>query len=183
MKKLFGLLVCAALLFSCKDEPAAEDNTGVKAPADAGTASKDYEIGDTKYVDLAKAGVANLASGDIDTWMTSFADNAIYRWNNLDSLIGKPAIVDYWKKRRSDAIDTMSFSGDVWMPVKVLVSQGGGQLTGNYALCWQLVHAKYKTGKSMTQRVHTIYHFDDNDKIDRVLQYLDRAPIIAAMAN
>lgn len=32
----------------------------------------------------------------------------------------------------------------------------------------------------MTQWIHTLMHFDANDKIDRVLQFLDTAPINAA---
>jgi hypothetical protein len=43
--------------------------------------------------------------------------------------------------------------------------------------------AKYKTGKSMTQWIHTDLHFDANDKIDRVIMYLDRVPIAAAMSK
>ena len=32
----------------------------------------------------------------------------------------------------------------------------------------------------MVQWIHTDQHFDANDKIDRVIQYLDRVPINAA---
>jgi hypothetical protein len=183
MKKLLGLIACSALFFACDNSKTAENTDAKTASASSVTASKDFEFADTKFVDIAKSGMANLVSGDIDAWMTRFADNAIYRWNNLDSLTGKAAITDYWKKRRADVIDSMSLTGDIWMPVKVNKPQAAGQLTGNYALCWHKVYARYKTGKTMTQRIHTVYHFDDNDKIDRVFQYMDRAPIIAAMAK
>jgi hypothetical protein len=33
----------------------------------------------------------------------------------------------------------------------------------------------------MTQGIHTVFHFDKNDKIDVVNQYLDRATIMEAM--
>lgn len=183
MKKLFGLLLCSALLFSCGDSPKTEEKTESKTGPDVSAASGDYEVGDTKFVDIAKKHIAHLESGDIDSWMIDFADNAIYRWNNFDSLTGKVAITDYWKKRRTDAIDSMSFSKDIWMPVKVNVSQAEGHRTGNYVLCWYVVTAKYKTGKTMSQRIHTVFHFDASDKVDFVSQYLDRAPINAAMAN
>lgn len=185
MKRLLGLLVCSSILYACSD-------SNTKAPADtatetgkvaAATESKDYEIGDEKYVELGKSGFANLSSGDIDTWMAGFADSAIYRWNNLDSLMGKPAITEYWKKRRTDVIESINFSSQVWLPIKLNKAQVPGQLTGNYALSWNLVTAKYKTGKTMVQRIHTVFHFDANDKVDRVFQYLDRVPINAAMAK
>lgn len=183
MKKLLGLIACSALLFACNNSKTAEN---MEAKTDSGspvTESGDYELGDNKFVDIAKKGFRNLESGDIDSWMTGFADNAVYRWNNFDSLSGKAAIADYWKKRRTDVIDSMSLTGDIWLPIKVNKSQAPGHLTGNYALSWHQVYAKYKTGKSMTQRIHTVYHFDANDKIDRVSQYMDRAPINAAMAK
>ena len=33
----------------------------------------------------------------------------------------------------------------------------------------------------MTQWIHTDYHFDRNDKVDRVIQYIDKAAINAAL--
>ena len=159
------------------------ENTAVKMDTDAAKPMKDYEIGDDKYCDIAKKGMGNLASGDIDSWMNSFADNAVYRWNNFDSLAGKPAITEYWKKRRGEVIDSLSFSSQVWLPVKVNKPQTPNQLTGNYALAWYITYAKYKGGKSMSQRMHMVYHFDSNDKIDRLTHYLDRVPINAAMSK
>jgi len=184
MKKILGLLICSAILFSCGDNEKTAGATESASTADKPAAdAKDYEIGDMKFVDVAKKGMQYLESGDIDSWMASFSDNAVYRWNNLDSLIGKAAIADYWKKRRTDLIDSMSFTNDIWMPIKVNKIQSPMQLPGNYALGWNLVYARYKTGKSMTQRIHTSYHFNDAGQIDRVSQYLDRAPINAAMAK
>ncbi|MFB9088469.1 hypothetical protein [Flavobacterium paronense] len=41
---------------------------------------------------------------------------------------------------------------------------------GIWLLSWYQVTAKYKRGKSMTQRIHILYHFDNNDKVDQVSQ-------------
>lgn len=46
---------------------------------------------------------------------------------------------------------------------------------------WFQVTAKYKGGSSMTQLMHILYHFNENDKIDEVNHVVDRAPIMAAM--
>src|SRR5689334_13052764 len=109
MRKFLGLVVCSALLFACNnDQKTAENADSKTASASTGTEPKDVEFADSKYVDIAKAGMRNLESGDIDAWMANYADNAVYRWNNLDSLVGKAAISDYWKKRRADVIDSMS---------------------------------------------------------------------------
>ena len=184
MKKVFTWLVCSALLVACNSDSKTTESAEAKPGADAAAATPgDFELGDTKLVDIAKKHLAYLESGDIDSWMDQFADNAVYRWNNFDSLAGKAAITDYWKKRRTDVIDSMAFSMDIWLPIKVNKSQAPGQLTGNYVLAWYVTSAKYKTGKSMKQRIHTAFHFNENNKIDRVSQYLDRAPINAAMAK
>jgi hypothetical protein len=45
------------------------------------------------------------------------------------------------------------------------------------------VDVKYKTGKKLMFWVHTDYHFDANDKIDRAIQYIDMAPIKEAIAK
>src|SRR5882757_1805737 len=127
--------------------------------------------------------MAYFARGGICGWVNEIACNAAFCLDKFCSPAREGAIFYYWKKRRTDVIDSMSFSSDVWLPVKVNKPMTAGQLTGNYALCWYIVKAKYKTGKSMSQRVHTIFHFDANDKIDRIMQYLDRVPINAAMAK
>jgi hypothetical protein len=85
----------------------------------------------------------------------------------------------YWKKRRSEVIDSISFSNAIWLPLKVNQPQSVEQ-AGNWLLAWYQVSAKYKTGKRMSQWVHTDMHFDANDKIDRYIQYLDHVPINAA---
>jgi ketosteroid isomerase-like protein len=179
MRKVLALLGAAALLASCSNEPAnvaSSDKTATEA-----VAPRDYEIGDEKFVDVAKKGYAFLQSGDIDQWIAGFADNAVYRWNNGDSLAGKAAILGYWKKRRGEVIETLQFSNEVWMPVKLNKPQVPNQKTGDYVLSWHDVYAKYKGGKDMTQRMHTVFHFNEDGKIDRVSQYLDRALINAAL--
>jgi len=66
------------------------------------------------------------------------------------------------------------------LPIKVN-KKGNIPLDGYWLLSWYKTTAKYKGGKSMTQWIHTTYHFDANDKIDMVDQYLDKAAINAAL--
>ncbi len=147
------------------------------APTEAPATPPPAEFADAKYSEIGKRGIAALSSGDVAAWMNDFADNAVYVWNNGDSLAGKPAITDYWKKRRGEVIESITFSNSIWLPVKVNRPQSVEQ-PGIWLLCWYQADAKYKaTGKSMTQWIHTDMHFDANDKIDRVIQYLDRAVI------
>ncbi len=179
MKQLIAAALFSFLFFACGNEKPAEVKTDTPPEGAAATTPAPAEFADPKYAEVGKKGLASLSSGDIDGWMTSFADNAVYVWNNGDSLVGKPAITEYWKKRRTESIETIAFTNEIWVPLKVNQPQSVEQ-PGVWLLGWYQTTAKYKTGKSMTQSIHTDYHFDANDKIDRVIQYLDRAPINAA---
>jgi hypothetical protein len=181
MKRLLPLALISFLFFACSGgkwggQPSSSTDSAVVAPVKP----LPTEIADSKYSDIGKKGFNALSSGDIDSWMSSFADNAVYVWNNGDSLAGKAAITTYWKKRRSEVIDSISFLNQIWLAVKVNESQTPANLPGIWALSWHLTTAKYKTGKHMMQWMHTAFHFDANDKIDRVIQFLDRVPINAA---
>jgi len=169
MKKTFLLALGCALL------SAFSINQSAQAQA--------TEFADAKYTAIGKTALSAMQGGDIDKWASMFADNARYYWSSGDSLIGKAAITDFWKKRRSDVIESMNFTSDIWLAVKVNQPQQAVQTRGVWLLGWYLINAKYKTGKSMTQWTHVDLHFDANDKVDQLIQYIDRVPINAATSN
>jgi len=179
MKKLLFVLCCSAAILACnkpKEEEAA-------APPVVPAEPPQSEIGDARYVDIGRQGLADLASGNIDNWMNSFADNARYYFSGGDSLIGKEAIADYWKDRRSNTIEKLEFTNDVYTPLKVNRPQKGPDRAGVWLLAWFQTSVTYKNGQSLRFWVHNDFHFDANDKIDQVVQYIDRAPINAALAK
>lgn len=177
MKKLFLLVLCASLFVGCKKEAAMEP---AATATDTSKTVAPVEFADAKYSEIGKKSLEALSKGDMDAWMSNYADNAKYYWNSGDSLVGKPAIDKYWRDRRSNVIETITFAKDIWLPLKVN-EKGNIPMDGYWLLSWYQVTAKYKGGKSMTQWIHTSFHFDANDKIDMVNQYLDKAAIIAAM--
>jgi hypothetical protein len=181
MKKGMLLVIITFLFYACSNQNSGSEKSGATIDTAAATPAKTQpaEFADPKYGEIGKKGLDQLSSGDIDGWMSGFADNAVYVWNNGDSLVGKPAITAYWKKRRGEVIDSISFKFAIWLPIKVNQPQSVEQ-PGIWLLGWYQTTAKYKNGKSMTQWIHADSHFDANDKIDRVIQYLDRAPINAA---
>lgn len=183
MKKMLVWALGSVLFMGCDNDKATESKmeTSVAAAGSEST-TQPAVFADAKYADIARKGVAALSSGDIDGWMNDYADNAVYLWNNGDSLVGKAAITAYWKNRRTEMIDSISFSNQIWLPITVNQPQSVEQ-AGTWVLGWYLVNAKYKTGKSMQQWIHTDLHFDAADKIDRAIQYLDRVPINAAMSK
>ena len=180
MKVIFATILASALFFACEDKPSAV-MSDTPTPETVMTPPP-VEFADAKYIEIGKQGLANLSSGNISGWMSDFSDNAVYVWNNGDSLVGKAAISEYWTQRRTEIIQSLTFSNEVWLPIKVNQPQSVEQ-AGLWLLSWHKTDATYKTGKSMTQWIHTDFHFDSNDKIDRVIQYLDRASIAAAMAE
>ena len=176
MKKVFFMLCCGAFVLSC-NKPQESATPPPQTPVEPPQA----ELVDGRYAEIGKQGIAALAAGDIDKWMEPFADNARYLFNAGDSLVGKQAIADYWKDRRTNVIEKIEFTSDIWTPLKINKPQKGPDRAGVWLLCWYKVTASYKGGGTMSQWIHTDLHFDANDKIDLVVQYLDRAAIAAAM--
>ena len=178
MKAPFIALLCATTLLSWTKpaEKPAEPVAEVKP-------TPDIEFADAKYTEIGKKGMNALGSGDIDAWMSTFSDNARYLWSSGDSLVGKQAIHDYWKNRRANVIDSISFVNDIWLPVEVNKPQRGPDRAGVWLFSWYMVKVKYKNNQKLAMWIHNDMHFDANDKIDIMVQYLDRAPINAALAK
>lgn len=175
MKKIFLIAWIAILFTGCKKEATPD----AAAPA-ADSKNQQAEFADAKYTETGKAMMAALAKGDMDAWMANYADSAKYYWNSGDSLVGKPAIDKFWRDRRMNVIDSLSYSNDIWLPVQVNQPQQKEQ-TGVWLMSWFQVTAKYKGGSSMTQWMHMLYHFNADGKIDEVNHFADRVPIQAAM--
>ncbi|MBI1780363.1 MAG: nuclear transport factor 2 family protein [Sphingobacteriales bacterium] len=182
MRKLLLPLMGIVLLVACNNEKPAEKKDAAVAPATESKEAAPAEFADKKFGEMAGKQLDALTAGDVDGWMSAYADNAVYVWNYGDSLAGKKAITDYWKNRRANVIDSITFSNRVFLPVKVNKPQSVEQ-PGNWVLCWYLTNAKYKNGKRMVQWIHTDIHYDANDKIDRLIQYVDRSLINAALAK
>ena len=186
MKRVFILAACACFLFGCnndkKDDAKTTEST-MSATADKDSKPQATEFADAKYMDLGKKMSAQMSSGDIDGWLSNYSDKAAFRWSSGDSLIGKDAIGKYWKERRNGVIDSIAFLNDIWMPIKVNTSQNQYESPGVWLLSWYMVNVKYKNGKRLMFWVHADHHFDANDKIDETVQYIDRAPINAAVGH
>lgn len=176
MKKNVLILCCFLLFISCKKD-SKEINKTVTTDD---TVTKPFEFTDAKYSEIGKKYLDDLEKGNMDSWMDIYADNAVYVWNSGDSLVGKPAIASYWKQRRANIIESIRFEDAIWLPIKINEPQSV-EAKGVWLLGWCKTTAKYRNGKEMTQWMHTDYHFDSNDKVDRVIQYIDRAAINAAM--
>src|SRR6187402_2879533 len=117
MKKLMSLTLCAFLFVSCNNQKA-EEPKPESAPAAAESKEKAAtEIGDYKYADMVRGQLNALASGDVEGWLGNFADNGVYAWNTGDSVAGKTAVMDFWKKRRLEVIDSLTFSNAIFLPV------------------------------------------------------------------
>ena len=185
MRKIFILISGCMLMLACNNQQKTDSDTkAASATTDSSTAKpqQQAEFADAKYVEMGKATLGAFEKGDVDAWLKDFADNAVFLWSSGDSLAGKQAITDYWKNRRANVIDSIKFSNDIWLPIKVNTPQRGPDIPGVWLFSWYQVNVKYKNGKKLQFWVHNAYHFDANDKVDRSAQFIDRAPINAALA-
>jgi hypothetical protein len=183
MRKILLPCLFFSFLSSCAD------NKKVDAPGDtmvktAATSNKttQVELADAKYTEIGKQMMQQMEAGNMDAWAGNFADNAVYSWSGGDSLAGKKAIMDYWTNRRKNVIQSIHFAQDIWIPMKVNTPQRGPDMPGIWLLNWYQVSPTYKNGKALQFWVHTDYHFDNNNKVDRAIQYIDMAPIKEALS-
>ena len=104
MKQTIGLLLCVIIFFACTNNQSAtaDNSTTTDSSNNEMNSARGYEFGDDKYVQMAKQTMQDLSSGNVDGYLSAYADNAIYRFSGGDSLNGKQAITDYWKKKEED---------------------------------------------------------------------------------
>jgi len=187
MKKVLSLAAGCCILLACNNKPAEQSTTADSASTQAAAAKpqaqQDVEFADPKYMDIGKAALAAMSKGDITGWLGSYADNAVYIWSAGDSLAGLPAITKYWTDRRTNVIDSIAFTNDIWLAIKVNKSQRGPDLPGVWLMGWYQFNSKYKNGKRVGGWIHHDMHFNEAGKIDRSIQYIDRAPINAALGK
>ena len=183
MKNQLPWALCLMLFFflACKAETKTEQADDTPASKDT-TSMAPAEFADPKYADMVRAGMDAFSRGDIATWMTYYADNAVYAWNNGDSIVGKAAISDYWTNRMATVVDTIVFENAIYLPIQVNKPPSVEQ-TGIWGLNWNQSTVTYRTGKIMTQWIHSDTHFDANGKFDRVITYMDRALVNEAMVK
>ncbi len=172
------------LLIACNNEKKEGTKTGDETKTTdvtGDTKPPQSEIADARYADIGRKMTEQMSNGNMDAWGDSYADSAVYAWSSGDSLTGKAAILNYWKDRRNNVIDSISFTNDIWLPLKVNEPQKGPDTKGIWLLSWYQVMVKYKNGAKLGFWVHTDHHFNAADKIDRTVQYIDRVPINKAL--
>lgn len=172
-------IICFAMLFSCNNEA---QNAEQHVAGEATKGPQPVEFADQKYVDMGKKALDQFAGGDIESWINNFADNAVYRWSAGDSLAGKEAIKKFWKDRRMNVIDSLQFTNNVWLPVTVNQPQGP-EAKGTWLLSWYQVNVKFKNGQRLSFWTHNDIHYNSANQIDEFIQYIDRAPINAAVSK
>lgn len=163
MKKIIILLICGTLS-AC--------NQVKEVPP--------IELVDPHYVDLSKDILTSLCKGDIDRFIAPYAENTVYRWNYGDSLVGRQAIIDYWKVRRTSVIDTITFKNESWLAIRAN-NPPAHLKPGVYVLSWADYKVTYTNGSTIDMNIHTVFGFDNNDKVAITIQYLDRSLIENAL--
>ncbi|HLF33639.1 MAG TPA: nuclear transport factor 2 family protein [Cyclobacteriaceae bacterium] len=169
MKNILILLSCGAL-FACNHSNHESQNTE-KPPV---------EIADPKYIEISKSALTALCQGNVDGFIQSYSDDADFRWNYGDSLIGRQAIHEYWKERRSSVIDTISFTNEIWLAINANEPPKNVR-PGVYVFSWADYAVTYKNGKTINMNIHMVFGFDNADKVNFTYQYLDRLLISNAL--
>jgi hypothetical protein len=161
MKKIILILFCSAIIACKQEEPP-------------------IEIADPKYIDRSQGILTALCQGDMDGFINQYSENATYRWNYGDSLVGRKAILDYWKERRASVIDTITFKNETWLAIKANAPPKHIS-PGVYVLGWADFTITYINGSTVDMNIHTVFGYDGKENLVSTLQYLDRSLIDSSL--
>jgi ketosteroid isomerase-like protein len=169
MKKIALPVVVVVFLTACNQPK--QETASATAPV---------EMGDSTKANLCKASYTALIAGNVDGFAKDMSDDAVFVWNSGDSLAGKAAILEYWKDRRANVIDTLEIRDDVWLPLKV--NKFTNQRSGEYVMMWANLTSIYQFGgRPAVERFHQVYRFNREGKIDHIEHYLDRHEVAKAL--
>ncbi|MEP7141920.1 MAG: nuclear transport factor 2 family protein [Ferruginibacter sp.] len=182
MKKMFITAATAAILLACNNDTK-KDGTSASA-TDSGSAQNSAAQKNPAKVELlgeelnagATASWDAFSKGDVDGFAAGLDENVRMNFSGGDSLVGKKAIVDYYKGRWK-IIDSIKFSDVIWLPLKAN-EMPGNVPTGKWMLSWRRTDVKYKNGKKLTFLSHNANHYNDAGKVDYITQYIDFKPIM-----
>lgn len=178
MKKFILGILISTLLFSCKENK--EETAAASSPTTLASEQKDGDqVLAMSEADGVRRAMQAFTQGDIDGMAAEYADTVKYLWSGLDSLRGKTAVQDYYKGRWA-LIDSLNYSDIILVPLKTTMQQSKYAPTGKWILAWAFAHVKYKNGKKLDFWFHNVYHYNTDNKIDFVGQYIDRHPLIEA---
>lgn len=178
MKKILMGVFISTIVWSCND--AKKEEPAATPAAAAETKKAATEVLDPSEGTAIQDGYAAFAKQDFDGATASYDDNVHHYAAAGDSLIGKQAVKDYYKQLWQ-TIDSIQFAPVIVLPVKINESSAPQYArVGKWAFSWAFVHVKYKNAKSLNFWMHQDYHYGDNGKVDQVVQYIDRAPIMEA---
>lgn len=180
----FGAVI-ASFLFACSNGTKNDDTTTAvsdsandqNSATDPKSPAKMELLGDELNAG-ATASWDAFSKGDIDGFVANFDENIRVNFSGGDSLVGKKAVVDYYKGRWK-IIDSIGFSDVITLPVKSN-EMPGSVPTGKWMLTWRKTDVKYKNGKKLTFWIHNANHYNDASKVDYIAQYIDFKPIMEA---
>ncbi len=179
MKNLVFLIIASLFIVACgqtqEEAPPAQEVVSVEPAPVLGVL-----VTEEKYVPELRNAMEAMGQGDIGAFTSVMSDDVVYMFNHLDSLVGKQAVNDWWQDRFDNDLQSVSFSQNIWLSLDVEEPRYPTVQPGDYVMLWTLVTGTYSTGKTMTQFIHIVYHFNDAGKVDRVTQFVDRVPIMEA---
>lgn len=179
MKKILMGVFISTIVLSCNDAKKEEPAT-TPAAAASETKKAATEILDPSEATAVQDGYAAFAKQDFDGATANYDDNVRHFTAAGDSLIGKQAVKDSYKTLW-ERIDSIAFEPVIVFPVKINESAAPRYArVGKWVFSWAFVHVKYKNAKKLNFWMHQDYHYGENGKVDQVVQYIDRAPIMEA---
>lgn len=162
------LLLAASTMFGCGTNPS----------------NAKYEIASDEYANLTESYLQHVGNFEWEESYAYLANNVVFKLPDGDAdrttFEGIDNVKGYWNSYvEKSGNDKTTLSNFVHIPVQVNEIIEHVNATGVFDICYFSAELNYGTEKANV-RMHWAFHFNDEKKIDLILAYFDRTPIIEA---
>lgn len=144
---------------------------------DENNKKEDYEIASPVYIALAEKSLDYLSNFELDSFASMLAEEVEYELPDGKVIIGKTAVIDYWKKyRTTSGITSMAFHNANYLPIDAHIKPNGKELPGVKVLADFTSNMVFKD-KTRAVKMNFNIHFDKAKLIDRMSANYDSSKI------
>lgn len=175
----------ALLLFAAGCNTPAQETA-----ADTGAVATNplFSIAPEEYAALTEEAIMHVSADELEAWGAMMTDDVEFDFpdgdaNTRTKLIGKAAVLDWWKKyRETPGVGAMTSSDFNHFPVEITGDPKSGVSKGVYVISY-LTNSQIINGQTVSLRMNFATLFNADKKITAYYTYYDRAGIVQALGQ
>jgi len=175
-----ALFMFAAGCNTPAQETAADTSAAVTNPL--------FTIAPEEYAVLAEEAIMHVADDELEAWGAMMTDDVEFDFpdgdaNTRTKLMGKVAVLDWWKKyREMPGVGAMTSSDFNHFPVEIIGDPKAGVSKGVYVISY-FTNSQIINGQTVSVRMNFATLFNADKKIATYYTYYDRTGIVQALGQ